>query len=469
MKLDRVDRAALSVMAALAVVIGILLWRGDQVGVQVTRAAPAAGAESVAIRSPISFTFSEVMVAESLEGRVRLSPEITGVLSWNGNTAFFTPAGPLRPDSVYTVTIMAGARSERGRLLLRDAQWSFRTGHPRVVYLSPALENGNLYLAEIDGATPPRQITSEPYGVFDFAISPDGARIVYSANRDESGARDLWLIQLDGSGRELLVACDQQVCQSPSWAADNARIAFERRDLIDGAIGRSPGPARIWLVDIHSRQAAPLFSEAGDSAGQRLGSLPRWAPVGDRLSYYNPLESAISIVDTRSGDIVQLPSVLGDSGAWSPDGSQLIYPELVAVDAGQFNQMLRADLVTNVITPVTALTTTNDTSITWSPSGAWIAFSRQAIRTGAGFVALGPQVWISRADNTEARPLTDQPEYSYGGLRWSPDETWIVAVRNNLRAPNSQPDVWLIRVAPAGGLAEQRLLAADATIPAWVP
>ncbi len=470
MTLDRLDRAALSAMAAIACVIGIILWRGDQVGVQITRATPAAGAESVAIRSALSFTFSEAMVADSLEGRVRLSPQISGALRWNGNTALFVPAGPLQPDTAYTVTIEAGARSARGRLLLRDTQWSFRTGHPRVVYLSPALDAGNLYLAEIDGATPPRQITSEPYGVFDFAISPDGARIVYSANRDDSGVRDLWLIQLDGSRRELLVACDQQVCQSPAWAADGTRIAFERRTLIDGAIGRSPGPARIWLVDVSTRQAAPLFG--GDQAGesQKLGFLPRWAPLGDRLSYYDPLESAITVVDTQSGEIIQLPSVLGDSGAWSPDGNQLIYPELVAVDTGQFSQMLRADLVMNVITPVTALTTTNDASITWSPSGAWIAFSRQSIRTGAGFVSLGPQVWVSQADNTaQARPLTDQPEYSYGGLRWSPDETWIAAVRNNLRAPNARPEVWLIRVAPAPGLAEQRVLAADATIPAWTP
>ncbi len=456
-------------MAAITCVIGIILWRGDQVGVQIIRAAPAAGAESVPIRSLLSFTFSEAMVADSLEGRVRLSPEMPGVLRWNGATAFFVPAGSLQPDTAYTVTIAAGARSQRGRPLLRDAQWSFRTGHPRVVYLSPALDAGNLYLAEIDGATPPRQITSEPYGVFDFAISPDGTHIVYSATRDESGARDLWLIHLDGSQRELLIACDQQVCQAPSWAADSVRVAFERRTLIEGAVGRSPGPARIWLVDIHTRQAAPLFPQTGDDAGQKLGALPRWAPVGDRLSYYDPLESAISIVDTGSGEIVQLPSVLGDSGAWSPDGNQLIYSELVAVDAGQFSQMLRADLTTNVITPVTVLTTTNDMSIAWSPSGAWIAFSRQSIRSGAGFVSLGPQVWVSRADSAEARPLTDQPEYSYGGLRWSPDETWIAVVRTNLRAPNPRPEVWLIRVAPAPGLAEQRLLATDATIPAWAP
>ena len=487
MKFDRLDRAALSAMAVIAAVICVILLRGDQVGVQITRSTPAAGAESVAVRAPLSFTFSEPMVAASLDGRVHLTPAMTGTLAWNGSTAFLMPAGALRPDTAYTLTVQAGAHSERGRMLLRDATWSFRTGHARVVYLSPALELGDLYVAEpgdaaTQGGAPsaaPRRITSEPYGVFDFAISPDGTRIVYSANRDDTGTRGLWLINLDGSRREQLVACDGQVCQSPSWAADSMRIAFERRTLVQGAVGRSPGPARIWLIDAGTKQAAPLFNDtgdgAGDGAGQKLGSLPRWAPVGDTLAYYDPLESAVVVVETQSGGTIQLPSVLGDSGTWSPDGRELIYPELEAVDAGQFNQMLRANLASGVITPVMELTSTNDVSIIWSPSGERIAFSRQQIRMGAsGFQSFGPQIWVSRPDGTQARPVTAQPEFSYGGLRWSPDETWIVAVRNNLRAPNPKPEVWLVRVPESGSVemdapAEQYLLATDATIPAWVP
>ncbi len=321
-RLDRLDRVALGAIAGLVALIGFLILRGDQAGVQITRNTPQPGAESVATRARISLTFSEAMDPTTLDGRVHLNPPVSGTLSWNGATASFAPLHPLKPDTLYTVTVRAGASSARGRPMLRDASWTFRTGHPRVVYLAPALETGDLYVAEIDPGSEPRRITSEPYGVYDFAVSPDGTRIAYSANRDESGQRDLWVIDADGANRAPLVACDEQVCQSPSWSADGARLAFERRTFVQSAVGRSPGPSRVWLIDAISKATEPLF---GDS--QKLGTLPRWAPVGDKLSYYDPLENAVTIVDTAAGGQLLLPSLLGDPGTWAPDATQLIYPE----------------------------------------------------------------------------------------------------------------------------------------------
>jgi Tol biopolymer transport system component len=461
-RLDRLDRVALGAIAGLSVLIGVILIRGDQAGVQIAGSTPRAGAEGVASRARVSFTFSEAMNPSTLNGRIRINPPVSGTLSWNGATASFAPAHPLQHDTLYTVTVRAGASSARGRLMLRDASWTFRTGHPRVVYLSPALEAGDLYVAEIDPAVQPSRITSETYGVFDFAVSPDGTRIAYSANRDGTGQRDLWLIDAGDANREPLAACDDQVCQSPSWSADGTRVAFERRAFIESAVGRSPGPSRIWLIDAASKAAEPLFSDS-----QKLGTLPRWAPVGEKLSYYDPLETAVVVLDVATGGQVLLPSALGDSGTWSPDATQLIYVDLEISEAGQFSQMFHADLVTNSISPVKGMTATNDSSPAWSPSGGWIAFSQQQMvrpRTGAA-VAFGPQVWVSTPEGADARPLTDEPEYSHGGLSWSPDEVWLAAVRNNLRTPNSRPEVRLVRAD--GG--EGRLLAADATIPAWVP
>jgi Tol biopolymer transport system component len=463
MRLDRLDKAALAFVAALLALIALVLLRGDQVGVQIARTAPAANAAGVATRAQISFSFTEPMEASTMEGRVRVTPPLSGTLRWNGSTAFFVPRSALQPDTTYTITVLAGGRSTRGRDLLRDVSWSFRTGHPRLAYLSPATGVGDLYITEMSGDTPQR-ITSEPYGVFDFAVSPDGLHIAYSATRDDSGARDLWLINPDGSGRERLVACDQQVCQTPSWSADSTRIAFERRNLVKGTVGVTPGPSRIWLYDLPSKAQAPLVSDS-----QQLGTLPRWAPTGDRLAYYDPLASAIIVLDVVTGERVQLASVLGDSGTWSPDASQLIYPELEAVDlGGSFSQLLRADLMTNIITPVSPLSTSNDTTAVWSPVGDLIAFTRQ--RTGAraatgGFTPFGPQLWVSTPTGEDMRPLTQEPEFSHGGPAWSPDGEWIAVVRNNLQQPNPKPEVWLVR--RDGG--EKHPLAQNATLPAWLP
>ena len=460
---DRLDRAAVGFMAALLLIIAVVILRGDQVGVQVTRTAPAADESGVGTRTQLALTFSEPMPSAALDGHILITPSITGTLRWNGATGFFLPQRPLLADTTYTVTVLAGARSERGRIMLRQVVWSFRTGHPRLIYLSPATGSGNLYVQEISPDSPEHPITSEPFGVFDFAVSPNGKQVVYSATRDPGGARDLWVINTDGGGRQQIVACDEQLCQTPAWSADSTRVAFERRTLVQGTLGKSPGAARIWLYDFTSKTAAPLSNDS-----QQLGSLPRWAPAGDRLAYYDPVAGAVTVIDVTTGDQVQLTSVLGDTGAWSPNAQQLIYPELKAVDQGQFNQMLRADLVSNVITAVMPLSTTNDSSVSWSPLGTPIAFTRQRTGMGGsagGITPFGPQIWVSTPEGNEARPLTDDAGFSYGGLAWSPDGAWIVAVRNNLLQPNPKPEVWLVRSDGS----EHYRLAQDATIPAWVP
>jgi Tol biopolymer transport system component len=181
------------------------------------------------------------------------------------------------------------------------------------------------------------------------------------------------------------------------------------------------------------------------------------------LAFYDPLQNAVTVVETPSGDQVQLPSVLGDPGTWSPDGNQLIYPELQAFDAGQFNQLLRADLVTNIITAVTPLSTSNDSGPAWSPLGDQIAFGRQV--TGGGRGILGPQLWLATPDGVEQRQITAEPEFNHGAYAWSPDGAWIALQRFNLLEPNAIPEVWLMR--PDGS--ERRKLAEDAILPAWIP
>ncbi|HEY3341855.1 MAG TPA: hypothetical protein VGK81_07545, partial [Anaerolineae bacterium] len=74
-------------------------------------------------------------------------------------------------------------------------------------------------------------------------------------------------------------------------------------------------------------------------------------------------------------------------------------------------------------------------------------------------------VWVSTPQGAGAHVLTDQADYSYGGLAFSPDGQWIAAVRNNLQMPNPKPQLWLIS---ADG-SQQTQLADDATIPAWLP
>jgi Tol biopolymer transport system component len=372
----------------------------------------------------------------------------------------FIPSQPLQADTRYQVTLKAGGASLRGRAMLRDHTISFQTRHARIAYLTPSDGASDLYIHDPEtGAT--QRVTSEPYGVHDFAISPDGVRAVISVNRDDSGSRDLWLINLDGSGREQLLRCDEQVCQTAAWSADGTRIAFERRELIERAIGKLPGPARIWLLDVASKQAVRLYDDS-----QKIGSLPNWSPVDDRLAFVDSTDSAITIIDTSApGDpnsSLQLPSNLGDPGAWSPDGTQLIYPDITPFEDRGYNQVFRADFARSVITTVFPISTVNDAAVAWAPSGDLIAFSRQEAGSRA---LIGAQVWTSKPDGSIAQKLTNEYEFSHFELSWSPDERWIIAQRFKLAEQYAKPQVWIV----SRDGAQQRVIAEDATQPVWVP
>jgi Tol biopolymer transport system component len=463
MRIDRLDRAVAAAIAATVVLALIVLSRGDQVGVRIALTQPADGAVEIGLRPVIGLTFSEQMLPLALEGRLSFSPPVTGTLRWSRNSALFTPAAPLAADTVYTLTIRSGAPSARGRLTRDDVIVRFVTHRPRLVYLAPATGISDLVLADVGGPGQERRLTSEPFGVYDFAVSPDGRRIAFSANRDSGGSRDLYLVGVDGSDRKRIVTCDQQHCQSPSWSADGARIAFERRNLEKGAIGVVPGASRPFVYDAVSGQASALFTDT-----QYVASSPRWSTAGETLSYYDTIQSILTVLDMASGTIVEVPSVLGDAPVWAPDGRSFLLSDLMSGDGGRFQQLLRFDYASVTLTPVMPYTDSNDYGAAWSPYGDEIVFGRQSAElfsatSGAAF--FGPQVWVVGADGLTPRALTTDTEYSHAGMSWSPDGRWISLVRTNLRTINPIPEVWLIRPDGSGA----RSVARDATLPAWVP
>jgi Tol biopolymer transport system component len=455
---DRLDRTVIAVLAILTVLISVTLLRGDQVGVQVTQVLPAASTENVTTRAQLAVTFSEPMKPTVLESSLHMTPAISFTMRWNGNSAFILPQHALQSDTTYSVTIPAGIQSEHGRILLHDVSWTFRTGHPRIIYLSPASGLGNLYISETDSDPAPKAITAERFGVYNFAISPDGRRIVYSSGGDAVGQNNLWLVNADGTDRKLLLPCTNLMCQSPSWSADGTRIAFEQRSLVAGGY---PGPGRIWILDLNNQTVTPLLSD-----NQQLGTLPRWAPLGDKLSYYNPVKNLVTVLDTANGQRTELTSDLGDSGAWSPDAQQLIYLQIFTIGTESAAHLLRIDLPSTAITPVLPLTPSNNASSgAWSPAGALVAFGLQASGVQQRGTPFGPQVWVSQPDGTDAHAITDEPGYSYDRLAWSPDGEWLAATRSDLQTPNAKQEVWLMRKDGSN----RHLLAQDATLPAWVP
>ncbi len=81
-----------------------------------------------------------------------------------------------------------------------------------------------------------------PVAVWDYAVSPDGQQIVYSAE-EESRAVNLWLTDADGQNKVPLTE-DETQCSAPTWSPDGRRIAYERRPLVPEDGSSSPSPLR---------------------------------------------------------------------------------------------------------------------------------------------------------------------------------------------------------------------------------
>jgi TolB protein len=104
-----------------------------------------------------------------------------------------------------------------------------------------------------------------------------------------------------------------------------------------------------------------------------------------------------------------------------------------------------------------------DASPVYSPFGDRIAFGRKALEQDKW--TPGRQLWVMRADGSDARALTNDPLYNHSAFVWSPDGTLIVYVRFDVTDPASTPEIWMMS---ADGVSSQKLVAGG-YLPQWLP
>ncbi len=92
---------------------------------------PAAGATSVALNKVITVTFNEIMNPATITQAsftISGTTPVTGVITYSGNTATFTPTGPLAVNTTYTGRVTTAVKDANGNALQTDYVWTFSTG-----------------------------------------------------------------------------------------------------------------------------------------------------------------------------------------------------------------------------------------------------------------------------------------------------------------------------------------------------
>ena len=475
----------------LVAILGLLAGLGLAAYFAVPRLSqtfPQAGAQFMSSRAPVRLTFNRPMDHASVESGFQVAPARQGSFTWSGQTLTFIPSEPWPLSNTVTVSL-TGGRSLRGLPLLGAVNWSFGVGERRLAYLSSG-PVPNLWLTTLGADAVPQAVTTETVGVYDYAISPDGTQIAYSARRADGGD-DLRAVRLDGSGTTDLIKCPNEACISPVFSPDGQKLAYERHVLVSGLTGgQSLGAAHVHLFDLTSR-ADQTVSDADTR-------FPRWGPDG-RLAYLDTDRQAVVVQDLASGAITYIPDTSGEMGTWSPDGKYITYPEIIVnplptpadtptalpnatptatqfySEAEQpsnpyFSYLSRVTIDTNDSVNLSGSTSYDDASPAYSPSGAWLVFGRR-LQIGGQWTP-GRQLWLMRADGTNPRPLTADPLYNQSAFTWSSDGAVLAYMRFNTDNPGEPAEIWLINIDatgnPGSGADGARRLT-QGYLPEWLP
>jgi len=194
----------------------------------------------------------------------------------------------------------------------------------------------HIWLAQVGSES--RQYTNSAKSEFSPRWSPDGRRLAFLSDREES--TQIYLLPTDGGEAQKLTTGKNAV-RSFEWSPDGTQIAFlapeprtdaedkKEKDKDDArVVDRDDKHARLWLIDVSTKKTRQLTS------GKWRVDEARWTPQGDRLivSATDRAEAdqntnrifSVAVADAQMNQIAAPRGPFGDLNV-SPDGKTLAY------------------------------------------------------------------------------------------------------------------------------------------------
>lgn len=438
---SRLLRVLVPLILILLILGAVIVWLYMPRMVSVS---PTSGAYEVPAAAPVEMSFNVPVQLESLREHFASDPQRAGTFEVQDKAAIFTPSEPWPGGKQITITLTSGIFPAHGLGLpsIQKRSWSFTTAQTLLVYLWPSDDAADIYaLDPLTGEV--RQLTTHS-GVIDFSISWDGLTIYYSTSNSQGGS-DLYRLDLleftrgspDELDPEILMKCLQALCSSPQISPDGKLLAYEQIAL--GEIGAA-SDIQVWLLSLEDGEQT-LVGEAN----HRIKN-PGWSSQGG-LAVYDDTRQAYLLYNLATQEYIAFPNETGEPGTWHPDGNSYLAAEIFLINPGSAQQialshLLRYELPEERTYDLTLANDIEDAYPLYSPNGSTIAFARKYLDTQRW--TPGRQLWLMGADGSDARPLTDEPNYNHYDFAWSPDGDQLAYLRFDQTSLNKPPELWLV-------------------------
>jgi TolB protein len=237
---------------------------------------------------------------------------------------------------------------------------------------------GDLYVINADGSGL-RQLTHSAYPGPNYAArqpawSPDGRTIAFGY-----GYQGISLIDPDGTNLRPLV---RDLSFAASWSPRGRKIAFAAGGELNGL--------SIYVVDPQGKHRQ-LVARRPNSSYSYNG--PAWSPDGERMAFTvgpapdtGNTETSLGVVSRYRGKVTHYArGHYPVDSDWSPDGRRIVFSDW---------RSREPTIAVLTLKNRTVRALTRGWHPRWSPDGSKIAFAR------------GGQIWVMRADGSDAHPVT---------------------------------------------------------------
>lgn len=278
-------------------------------------------------------------------------------------------------------------------------------GSAQIAFASNRSGAVEIWLMNIDG-TGLRQLTNIPEGACQPRWSRDGMRIAFISpcerHLNAYPNASIFIINADGSNLIPLPSAPGGD-YDPSWSLDGNKIAFTSLRK-----GRTPG---IYIINLLDNSIKSLVEDDTRSIAQ-----PVWSPDGQLIAYVNS-DNRIWVMDENGENRRDLIIEEGDfrinGPAWSPDGSVVVYTRTVMSDTTGSTVLMAVPYTETGAMPVEVPNSSQIVDVNYSLDGYWILFT--------SWFSGNHDIYIMRPNGVDKAPLVIDAAYDFDPV-WRPNE-----------------------------------------------